>query len=276
MSKYLVPSFLSRNYAIKEKNKSRITLMGIKSVLNSTTLDAKEIKNFESLALKWWDPLGPFRPLHLLNPARLLFIKQQIQNHYGLSADKLKPYVGLKILDVGCGGGLLSEPLARNGAQVTGIDAGSNAIGIAQCHAQEQGLTIDYYLSTVEEHLGHQKQYDIVIASEILEHVINIPDFIKSVKMLVKPQGLIIFSTLNRTYKSFGIAILGAEYIMKILPTGTHDWKKFLKPSELGNLCRQEALMLRDIQGMKLNLWNGKFELGPDVSINYIICVQNI
>ncbi|MBL9029350.1 MAG: bifunctional 2-polyprenyl-6-hydroxyphenol methylase/3-demethylubiquinol 3-O-methyltransferase UbiG [Caedimonas sp.] len=238
------------------------------------SVDPHEIRVFEALADEWWRPQGAFRPLHLLNPARLDFVRQQISGIHGESVNPLMPYAGLRIIDVGCGGGILSEPLARCGAHVTGIDAGANAIAAARCHAQRQGLAIDYRTTTAEECAGQGETYDVVIAMEVVEHVADVQGFIMSLAALAKPGGVIILSTINRTLKSYAVAIVGAEYIMRLLPKGTHHWNRFLKPSELARCCRHAKLEVRDIQGMCFRPWYNEFTLSKDLSVNYMLSAQ--
>lgn len=241
---------------------------------HSSTVDSNEIRAFEALSHEWWQPHGSFKPLHLLNPARLEFVWKQIAEVYGLSDNPLKPYLGLQILDVGCGGGILSEPLARCGAHVTGIDAGEKAITAAQQHAENQRLTINYHQTTAEECVERGEAYDVVITMEIVEHVANVQDFINSLAKLTKPGGLMILSTINRTFKSYGVAILGAEYLLRLLPRGTHDWHRFLMPSELARYCRHANMEIMDIQGMRFHLWQREFLLSKDLSINYLLSAK--
>jgi 2-polyprenyl-6-hydroxyphenyl methylase/3-demethylubiquinone-9 3-methyltransferase len=241
---------------------------------HSSTVDPNEIRAFEALSHEWWQPHGSFKPLHLLNPARLEFVWKQIAEVYGLSDNPLKPYLGLQILDVGCGGGILSEPLARCGAHITGIDAGEKTITAAQQHAENQRLTINYHRTTAEECVEREEAYDVVIAMEIVEHVANVQDFINSLAKLTKPGGLMILSTINRTFKSYGVAILGAEYLLRLLPKGTHDWHRFLMPSELARYCRHANMEIMDIQGMRFHLWRREFLLSKDLSINYLLSAK--
>lgn len=242
---------------------------------HSSTIDPKEMHSFEALAHEWWQPNGSFRPLHLLNPARLEFIWKQIAEVYGLSENPLKPYIGLQIIDVGCGGGILSEPLARCGAHVTGIDAGEKAVAAAQQHAANQKLVIDYHRATVEECVEWGESYDVVIAMEVVEHVTNVQDFISSLAKLTKSGGLMILSTINRTFKSYAVAILGAEYILRLLPRGTHDWHRFLMPSELAQHCRHANVEIMDIQGMRFRSWQREFALSKDdLSVNYLLSAR--
>ncbi len=229
-----------------------------------TTVNPKEIHNFENMANEWWDVNGKLKPLHKLNPTRIDYLKCQICTHFDRKNIK-----DLSVLDVGCGGGLVCEPLAQMGAQVTGIDAGKTAVKIAIEHAADSGLDITYKCETSTDHKG---QYDVVLALEIIEHVDNVDDFVESVCKLVKPNGLIIFSTLNRTGKSFALGIVAAEYILRWLPQETHNWKKFVKPSELAKHAHINNMQVNDITGLVYNPLLDQFSLSnTDISVNYFM-----
>lgn len=233
------------------------------------SIDEQEVSQFSKDAEHWWDENGPFAPLHRLNPARLSYIKEQICNHYGLDTQNLKPLQKLSVLDIGCGGGLVCEPMARMGAKATGVDADPIAIEVATNHAQQSDLKIEYLNKTAEE---LNKTYDVVLALEIIEHVQNPDEFVQSCTKLVKPGGLIIFSTLNRTPKSFVLGIVAAEYILNWVPKRTHSWKKFIKPSELAKSVRQHGLKPLDISGLIFNPLSGDFEMSKtDVDVNYFM-----
>jgi 2-polyprenyl-6-hydroxyphenyl methylase/3-demethylubiquinone-9 3-methyltransferase len=239
-----------------------------------TTIDAAEIQNFSKDSDHWWDENGPFKPLHRLNPVRLSYFKQQICDHFDRDFEGLKSYQGLSIIDVGCGGGLVCEPMARLGAHVTGIDADENAINVAAEHAQQNGLEISYEATTSDALAAQDKQYDVVLALEIIEHVADRAAFVKSVIDLCKPDGLIIFSTLNRTAKSYALGIVAAEYILRWVPQGTHNWKKFVKPSELAKLVRQNSAKPQNICGLVFNPILNEFKLSEnDTSVNYFMGV---
>ncbi len=242
------------------------------SSFSSASLNQNEIDNFEAMSEEWWQPNGAFKALHLLNRPRLQFIRQQISQFYPLHPDPLKPYTDLKIIDIGCGGGILSEPLARCGATVTGIDAGEKTLEVARLHADQQNLSIDYRLSTAEECEARGEQYDVVIALEVVEHVADVQSFICALSHLVKPDGLVILSTLNRTLKSWGLAIVGAEYILRMIPKGTHNWHQFLTPAELSQHCRQSGLNVQNIQGLAFNPLLSEFNLSQDLGVNYLLC----
>lgn len=252
------------------------------------TVDAKEIEIFAKDSSRWWDENGPFRPLHRLNPVRLGYIKAQICAHYDRDMQSLKPYSGLSILDIGCGGGLICEPMARLGAAVTGIDADKNAIIVAQAHATQSELKIDYQCAATDQLMspppragvrmpaqsGHDK-FDVVLALEIVEHVADVHRFISHAMNLCKPGGLVIFSTLNRTPKSFLLGKVAAEYLLGWVPKGTHDWKKFLKPSELASEIRQNGGEVSNIEGMVFDPVKACFKLSPrDTSVNYFITAR--
>lgn len=235
--------------------------------------DPKEIENFAKDSAHWWDDKGPFAPLHRLNPVRLAHIRAQIDAHYGLDGKSLKPFTGLSILDAGCGGGLVCEPMARLGGDVTGVDADSNAINVARAHAKQSGLTIDYHDGTTFDLVGGKKRFDVVLALEIAEHVPDLQAFVQSCVDLCKPGGLIIFSTLNRTPKSFALGIVAAEYILRWVPRGTHDWKKFIKPSELARALSQAGATPGMMTGLVYDpLATKNFRLSAsDLSVNYFM-----
>ena len=234
-----------------------------------STVNPKEIDNFESIADQWWDVNGALKPLHKLNPIRISYIKRQICNHFQLDYQSFNTLDGLDILDIGCGGGLVCEPLSRLGGNVTGIDAGEKAIEIAKSHAKQSNLDITYKCETSQ---SHQNQYDVVLALEIIEHVDDVPGFVESVLHLVKPDGLVIFSTLNKTPKSFALGIVAAEYILRWLPRGTHDWKKFVKPSTLARHMRFHQFKPTDITGLIYNPLTDQFSLSSkDIDVNYLM-----
>lgn len=235
----------------------------------NSSINTQEIDQFSKDADKWWDENGPFKPLHRLNPARLGYIKSQICAHYGLDEAAVTPFKTLSVLDVGCGGGIVCEPMARMGASVTGADADPVAIDVAKAHAADSGLKITYENKPAEE---LNKKFDVVLALEIIEHVETPEEFVQSCANLLKPGGIIIFSTLNRTAKSFALGIVAAEYILRWVPTGTHTWKKFIKPSELSRMMRAAKLKPTDISGLMFNPLSGDFEMSEtDIDVNYFI-----
>ncbi|HPD82808.1 MAG: bifunctional 2-polyprenyl-6-hydroxyphenol methylase/3-demethylubiquinol 3-O-methyltransferase UbiG [Alphaproteobacteria bacterium] len=236
------------------------------------TVNLKEIQNFSKDSAYWWDIDGPFRPLHRLNPIRLGYIKSQICSHFDRDLNSLNTYEGLKILDIGCGGGLVCEPMARLGGIVSGIDADTNAIEVAKDHAKNSGLEIEYHATSSDELVKTGKKYDVVLALEIIEHVDNQDLFVKNVMDLCKPGGLIIFSTLNRNPKSFALGIMAAEYILGWVPKGTHDWKKFIKPSELSRMISHHGGNPQDLCGLAFNPIKNDFHLAPkDLDVNYFL-----
>ncbi|MBU0800153.1 MAG: bifunctional 2-polyprenyl-6-hydroxyphenol methylase/3-demethylubiquinol 3-O-methyltransferase UbiG [Alphaproteobacteria bacterium] len=238
------------------------------------SVDPQEIAHFAKDSRDWWDENGPFRPLHRLNPVRLRYIRDRIIDaNPGAVRRSLKPLDGLKILDIGCGGGLVCEPLARMGATVTGIDADEQAITVARAHADQSGLDITYKASSAEE--LHGEKFDVVLALEIVEHVADIDGFMRSVSALCKPGGIIIMSTLNRTAKSFLLGIVAAEYILRWVPRGTHQWGKFVKPSTLSRTLRAAGADVTHINGLIYNPVKDEFALSPtDIDVNYLITAE--
>lgn len=241
------------------------------------TVNQKEIAHFTKDSSHWWDEDGPFKPLHRLNHVRLSYIKERICDVWKLDHNNLKPFKGLSILDIGCGGGLVCEPMARLGADVTGIDADQNAISVAANHAKPQGLPITYYSYSTEDLLSRPatKQYDVVLALEIAEHVDDVDKFVGDCVDLCKKGGIIVFSTLNRTPKSFLLGKIAAEYILGWVPHGTHDWKKFLKPSELAASIRKAAGDVISTEGMVFDPVRGEFKRSAnDLAVNYFMSVK--
>ena len=236
--------------------------------MKKDTINKKEIDKFSKLADEWWDPEGKFKPLHNFNPVRLRYIKDTITKKFGNKSEKL-PLKDIKILDIGCGGGLLSEPLSRLGATVTGIDASDRNIKIAKMHLKKSKLDINYYCSSPESFEAKEK-FDVVLNMEIVEHVDNVDFFLLKSSELLKKDGLMFIATLNKTLKSYVFAIVGAEYILKWLPIGTHDWNKFLKPDDLINICKNNSLNLNNIIGIKFDILKNEWIVSNDKSINYL------
>lgn len=236
-----------------------------------TTIDPSEVAKFEAMAAEWWDPNGKFRPLHLMNPCRLDYITGQIAAEYGRDLAQPKPFAGLRILDIGCGGGLLSEPMARLGAEVVGADAAPRNIPVAQVHAEQSGLSIDYRFTTAEDLAAAGERFDVVLNMEVVEHVSDPLAYLTACQTLLKPGGIMLCSTLNRNPKSFLMAIIGAEWVMRWLPKGTHDWAKFITPDELYDLIRRAGLSPLDRKGMVFNPVSWSWSLSPrDLSVNYV------
>ena len=231
-----------------------------------STVNAAEVDKFSRIADEWWDENGKFKPLHQLNPVRLSYIREQAIKHFALP-DNFKPFKGLKVLDVGCGGGLLTEPMARLGANITGIDASEKNISVAKARLAKTGLNIDYRAGKVEE---MTEKFDIILNMEVVEHVADQKLFLESCAKLLNPKGLMFLATINRTPKSFAFAIIGAEYVLRLLPRGTHDWKKFPKPSELNSIL-ESHLKLQDMKGVHYNPFSGSFSIVDDVSVNYMM-----
>ena len=236
----------------------------------STTINKEEIQKFSDLAEEWWDVNGKFKPLHMFNPVRIEYIIENIKKHFKISQNEPGFLKGLNILDIGCGGGLISEPMARLGANVTGIDASVKNINIAQIHSKRSGLKINY-ITASPENLSNKEKFDIILNLEIVEHVDNVNLYIKSCSQLLKKNGLMFTATLNRSFISYVKAIIGAEYILRWLPIGTHDWNKFIKPEELENFLSQEEFSTKDIKGLKFNPFLKKWKRSNDLSVNYII-----
>jgi 2-polyprenyl-6-hydroxyphenyl methylase/3-demethylubiquinone-9 3-methyltransferase len=239
------------------------------------SLDAQELHHFEGLAKEWWDERGRFRTLHAFNPARLTFIVEEVQRWRPGQGQAFRPLEGLDLADIGCGGGILSEPLARLGARVTGIDPVEESICAARTHAQNLGLSISYRAGTAEDLARESCVFDAVIASEVIEHVADAGAFLKTCRALCRPGGLLILSTLNRTAKSYTLAILAAEHILKLIPAGTHNWKKFIKPEELDRALRAAGFHRARQSGIVLNPLAGAWRLSAaDMSVNYIVSAE--
>ncbi len=245
------------------------------SANNSRTANAEEIARFSAMAEKWWDPNGAMKPLHKFNPIRLQLLRDNIAAHLGRDANQLDVLKNIEIIDIGCGAGLLSEPLARMGAKMTSIDAAENNIEVAKVHAAQSGLAIDYRNGTPEMLVDEGKQFDIVLNMEVIEHVDDPQFFMQACAALLKPGGLMFVATLNRTIKSLALAKFGAEYVLRWLPAGTHDWRKFVKPSEMSGFLRGAGLDLIDITGVAYNPINDKWSVAPrDLDINYMVIAQ--
>jgi 2-polyprenyl-6-hydroxyphenyl methylase / 3-demethylubiquinone-9 3-methyltransferase len=238
---------------------------------NTNTIDPAEVAKFEAMAAEWWDTEGKFKPLHLMNPCRLDYITSQIAAEFDRDLQTVLPFAGLRILDIGCGGGLLSEPMARLGAEVVGADAAPRNIPVAQLHAEQSGLVIDYRNTTAEALAAAGEQFDVVLNMEVVEHVADPLGYLTACQQLLKPEGLMICSTLNRNAKSFVMAIVGAEWVMRWLPKGTHDWAKFITPDELYGLIKAAGLEPVDRKGMVFNPVSWKWALSSrDLSVNYV------
>ena len=236
--------------------------------MKTTTINKEEIDKFSKIADEWWNPEGKFKPLHIFNPLRIKYIKENIIKHFNIDK-KTFPLSKLKILDIGCGGGLITEPMCRLGANVVGIDASQKNIDIAKFHAKKNGLKINYLCATPED-LKIKKKFDVILNMEIVEHVENVNFFLKKSSELLKKNGLMFIATLNKTLKSYAFAIIGAEYVLRWLPIGTHDWDKFVKPEDLIKINKENNLKLEKLDGMKFNLLTEQWSLSSDNSVNYI------
>ncbi len=240
-----------------------------------TTIDKIEIEKFSKLAKDWWNPSGKFKPLHLFNPTRITIIKEKLIAKFKLDPNIAKPLKKLKILDIGCGGGLLCEPLARLGATVTGIDASLNNIEVAKIHSKEMNLNIDY-VHCSPENFNFEKEFDVILNMEVIEHVSDVNLFLKRCSNLIKNNGIMFVATINKNLKSYLFAILGAEYILRWLPIGTHDWEKFLSPQDLESLANKNSFLMNEVVGVKFNLLSKKWNKSEDSSVNYISIFSKI
>ena len=238
--------------------------------MDMTTINKEEIQKFSNLAEEWWDVKGKFKPLHMFNPIRIEYITEKLKYHFNIESNNDNFLNKINILDIGCGGGLISEPLARLGGSVTGIDASEKNIKVAKTHAKENNLNIRY-LNTSPEKLEVNEKFDVILNLEIVEHVENVNLFLSSCNKLLKKNGIMFTATLNRTLTSYVKAIIGAEYILRWLPIGTHDWNKFIKPEELEKLLSEEKFKTIDIKGLKFNPITSKWKRSDDLSVNYII-----
>ena len=236
--------------------------------MKNNTINKKEIEKFSKIAEEWWDPNGKFKPLHKFNPTRISYIKDNIIKTFKLDQKKM-PLENIKILDIGCGGGLLSEPICRLGAEVTAIDASKKNIEIAKLHAKENNLKINY-ICTSPENLEIKNKFDVILNMEIVEHVENVDFFLQSCSKLLKKNGIMFIATLNKTLKSYIFAIVGAEYILRWLPIGTHEWEKFLKPEDLIEIQKKNNLTIEKVDGMKFNFITDQWSVSNDRSVNYI------
>jgi 2-polyprenyl-6-hydroxyphenyl methylase/3-demethylubiquinone-9 3-methyltransferase len=242
---------------------------------DKTTIDAEEVEQFSRIAEEWWDENGKFKPLHRINPLRISYMMDQAAAHFAATtADALRERT---LLDIGCGGGLISEPMARLGARVAGIDASAKNIGVAQEHARQSGLAIDYHVSSAEDWAARGERYDIVLALEIIEHVADTALFYDALTRLVNPGGMLVLSTINRTATSYLMAIIGAEYVLRWLPRGTHDWQKFIKPSEMVRDLTGRGCDITDITGMVFRPHQWKFALNSsDLDVNYLLVAKKL
>ena len=237
----------------------------------TTTIDTDEVEKFSRLAATWWDTEGAFKPLHRFNPVRVAYIRDAIAGHFNRDAAALKIADGLSLLDVGCGGGLIAEPMARLGASVTAIDASEKNIAAAKMHAEQAGLKVDYQCTAAESLASSGAQFDVILCLEVVEHVADPALLVRSIAALLKPGGLLIMATLSRTPQSFALAIVGAEYVLRWLPRGTHQWSKFIKPAELSDFVVKSGLVLKAIDGVQYNPLTKVWLLSRDTTVNYLL-----
>lgn len=251
------------------------TQNSIQGARTGSTVDREEIAKFAAMAESWWDPKGKFRPLHRLNPIRVGYIRDRLAAKLGRDPLAPKPLEGLSLLDIGCGGGLLTEPMARLGAEVTGIDAAEKNIRIARLHAEQMGVKITYLPCAAEDLVRTGQRFDAVLAMEVIEHVADLDAFIAAAGRLLKPDGILFVATLNRTAKSFALAIVGVEYLLRWLPRGTHDWRKFVRPSELAKALRPQHLAITELTGVVYNPLKDSFSLSRDCDVNYMLVASH-
>jgi 2-polyprenyl-6-hydroxyphenyl methylase/3-demethylubiquinone-9 3-methyltransferase len=242
---------------------------------DSVSIDPAEVAKFAGMAAEWWDPAGKFAPLHKFNPVRLGFIRAEAAAHFGRDSRSLRPFQGLSLLDIGCGGGLLSEPMARLGFAVTGADASDRNIGTARAHAAQSGLEIDYRATSAEALVAEGLGFDLVLNMEVVEHVADVPAYLAACAALVKPGGMSIVATLNKTLKSLALAKIGAEYVLNWLPRGTHDWNRFIPPNELKRSLEENGLTVLKTQGVSFDPLNWDWKLSSDVDVNYMVVASN-
>lgn len=237
----------------------------------ASTIDQAEVDRFSAMAREWWDPAGKFKPLHKFNPVRLAYIREQVCAHHGRDPHAERPFAGLRILDIGCGGGLLCEPMARLGADVVGVDPSERNIEIAKLHAAESGLAIDYRASTAEALADAGERFDIVLNMEVVEHVANVPLFVNRCADMVKPGGLMFIATINRTLKALALAIVGAEYVLRWLPRGTHQYERLVRPGELHAALANSAMNVRETVGVFYNPLTDRWDRSRDTDVNYMV-----
>lgn len=236
-----------------------------------TTIDQAEVDRFTAMAAEWWDPAGKFKPLHKFNPVRIRYIRDKVAAHFGREANSHKPLEGLRILDIGCGGGLLSEPMARMGATVIGADASERNIGIATIHAGQSGVTVDYRAVTAEQLAAEGEKFDIILNMEVVEHVADVEFFITTCASMVKPGGMMFVATINRTMKAMALAIVGAEYVLRWLPKGTHQYEKLVRPEELEKPLTASGMQIDERTGVFFNPLMNQWNLSKDMDVNYMM-----
>ncbi|KFB08978.1 bifunctional 2-polyprenyl-6-hydroxyphenol methylase/3-demethylubiquinol 3-O-methyltransferase UbiG [Nitratireductor basaltis] len=239
-----------------------------------STVDEAEVERFSALAQEWWNPNGKFKPLHKFNPVRLSFIRDQVAAHFGRDPRGTKPLSGLRILDIGCGGGLLCEPMARLGAEVVGADASETNIEVARLHAAESGLDIDYRATMAEALAEQGEKFDVILNMEVVEHVADVDLFIDKCSEMLKPGGIMFVATINRTFKALGLAIFGAEYVLRWLPRGTHQFNKLVRPEELESALSRTGLTIRERTGVTYNPLSDRWQRSKDMDVNYMVLAE--
>jgi len=239
-----------------------------------TTIDPAEVERFSRMAQEWWNPAGKFKPLHKFNPVRLGYIRDQVAAHFGLDPRAARPLQGLRLLDIGCGGGLLCEPMSRLGAEVVGADASALNIEVAKLHAAESGLSIDYRAETAEALADQGERFDIILNMEVVEHVADIDLFLSKCSEMLKPGGIMFVATINRTLKAWGLAIIGAEYVLRWLPRGTHDFQKLVRPEELEGSLVATGLIMKDRTGVTYNPLSDRWQRSRDMDVNYMVLAE--
>ncbi|MES0812983.1 bifunctional 2-polyprenyl-6-hydroxyphenol methylase/3-demethylubiquinol 3-O-methyltransferase UbiG [Roseibium sp. SCPC15] len=245
-----------------------------KAQQSTGTIDSEEVARFSAMAEQWWDPTGDFKPLHKFNPVRLAYIKQEVCRHFGRDPKAADAFKGLRFLDIGCGGGLLSEPMARLGAEVVGADPSDTNIKIARLHMQSSGLEIDYRAETAESLAAAGETFDVVLNMEVVEHVADVPLFMEATSQMVKPGGLMFVATINRTLKAYALAIVGAEYVLRWLPKGTHSYEKLVKPSEIEAPVKAAGLKVIDRSGVSYNPLTDTWSQSRDMDVNYMLLAE--
>ncbi len=239
-----------------------------------TTIDTAEVERFSAMAAEWWNPKGKFRPLHKFNPVRLRYIRDEVARQFGCDLNAEKPFEGLRILDIGCGGGLLCEPMRRLGAEVVGADASETNIKVARIHAEQSGLDIDYRATTAEALADEGERFDVILNMEVVEHVANVDLYLRRCAEMIKPGGLMFVATINRTMKAYALAIVGAEYVLRWLPKGTHSYDKLVRPVEIHNPLSGEGLLRRDITGVFYSPLSDSWQRSRDTDVNYMVLYE--
>jgi 2-polyprenyl-6-hydroxyphenyl methylase / 3-demethylubiquinone-9 3-methyltransferase len=239
-----------------------------------TTIDPAEVDRFSRMAAEWWDPTGKFKPLHKFNPVRLAYIRDRVAEQFGRDPRSSRPFNGLRFLDIGCGGGLLCEPMARLGATVVGADASETNIEVARLHAAQSGVSIDYRATTAEDLADAGEQFDVILNMEVVEHVSDVPLYMSKCAQMVKPGGIMFVATINRTLKALGLAIVGAEYVLRWLPRGTHQYEKLVRPDELERALSESGMTITDRTGVTYNVLADRWQKSRDLDVNYMVLAQ--